>query len=253
MLLALTLAGAVIAAYGRIVVLEPTRFADRVTNTLDDRGVRAIVTDRVTDSIVRGAPPGVRAVVEPVVARDVEGHAFALALRRGARRSLRSLLRGDASQVHLAVTGLGAVVRADLEAVDPNLAALVPSDIEVTLVDGNPGAAARDLSGRRNDLGALAIVLGLFSAALALGVLVTSRRLRAGVGALGLGIAAAGALVHLAVSMARARALDALAPGEARTVGRATFAALAGDLRTTAWVVLAAGVATALLSRVLPR
>ncbi|MEU9009375.1 hypothetical protein AB0D12_06225 [Streptomyces sp. NPDC048479] len=77
------------------------------------------------------------------------------------------------------------------------------------------------------------------------GVLLAVRRMRALVG-LGLALAAGAVLLRIAVSVWRGLALNDLPPDVDRPAAAAVYDALTATLRTTAWWVLAAGLALAL-------
>ncbi len=226
-------------------LFDAARFADHVESALQQPDVRREAGTLLSEQIVRAEPDLI--AVEPVIRSVSEGVAGSAAFRaivRGAAYQLHSSVFGaERDTFALTVTGAGLLVVQALEMQDPQAAAKVPEGIRSTLVslsDGEFGKALTDLAQIAEKIGVLgwvALALALVSLAL---LLAPEHDRRRRVRATGYTLAATGALVALALELARALVSAQAANDQAEAAVRGLWDEFFGSLLAFN-VALAAG------------
>lgn len=227
-----------VAAYVRAELAEPEAFADRAVEALQSREVGAIIAERIAVDVLERQDPDLVAT-RPLVVTAVEAVLGTEAFERVARRSVatahRVIIEGqDDATVELGQ--LREVLLPALRSVSPRLADRVPQDLHTEIAEVRASAAATTtvrLFNRTRDLAWPALALSLLTIA---GLVVTAADRRRALGAVGLGMVAAGAIAVLGLGLledrfvAEAQQVGALPDDDARAAARAVWQAMAGDL-----------------------
>jgi len=242
---------AAISAYGRYVVVDEARFADRAAVTLRSDEVRDEIAARTAKRVVAERPelePDV-AVVDEVVREELTGDpAFQAAFRGAAARLHRALFADADADASLFVAGSGAAVHRALEDRLP-AAAHVPRLSDPSLMSIGAGGgehALRELAPVGGDLALPAAVgFGLLGLVLLAGGVVLAGDRRSAVRGAALAVAAAGGLAAAGVTGARDIVLTRFDTGFGDAVVSQIWTAYLGDLRTWGLAVAAAGLVVA--------
>jgi hypothetical protein len=243
----LLLAG--VGAYGAYAVLDEFAFADRAASTLDSDEVREEVAARIAMRVVQDEPKfaGVEAAIEDAAARQIATEEFGGAYWTAVVH-LHQVLFSDAdAEAALRVSGSGADLRRELEALpgwrrlpdirDPSIMAIQSSGREGRL---------RELAPVADDLTLpLTIAFGVLGVALmALGIARAATR-RRGIWAAGITIALAGGLLAAAITGARDLVLHQFDTDFGDAVVSQVWTAYLGDLRICALALGAGGLVVA--------
>jgi hypothetical protein len=239
---------AVAAGYVRRAAVDADQFADRATEALRDESVRALIAARITDEVVLRKEADLiaaRPIIQSVAAEIVGSRAFTRTFRAGVRDVHRAVFARDQHTVTLAAADAGIVLAAALRAVRPSLADEVEEAERVALVTRDLGGVAAGLADLADRVRTLWWLVAALCAASAAGALALSPDRRRTVVHLGLGAAAAGAVVVLAHALARSLLVGGVAGPEERAAADAVWAAFLGDLRTWGWLLAASGAVVA--------
>ena len=238
----LTLASTVIG-YVDDRIFDADAFAGLVRESLDEAEIRNYLADEIADAILDVAPDAAAGgtAIRDLTATLLEA-SFAQSLVEASARDLhRTVFDDDTDSMVLFVSDLAVTVRAQLALVDPDLAALIPEELDRLAVDMGNGDQFMDLAQIGDDVGwlASATTIGAFIA-LILTVWIDDNRWR-GLGHAGLAIAMAGglSLVVLTVGDSVLRsATENLAAGDAIDAAWDIFVA---DLTPWAWTLIVFG------------
>ncbi|MBT2407966.1 MULTISPECIES: hypothetical protein [unclassified Streptomyces] len=164
---------------------------------------------------------------------------------------LEALTTGDGDAVTIDLAPVIAQVRADLVADEVPFADRIPvTHLSVKVMEYDNLGALRKVFRMFQIAGVWLPVLTVLLAAAAIAVAVRRRR---AVVATGLGLAVGALLLWGAVAFGRSLTLDDLPADIDRRAAEAVYDALTSFLRTTAWVVLAIGLAAALAAWLMGR
>ncbi|HEY5142222.1 MAG TPA: hypothetical protein VII98_01855 [Solirubrobacteraceae bacterium] len=245
------LAGLLLACGGTLLyvrgeILDGGAFSARVVSTLDDGAVRAIVTRRTVDAIVRGSS-GDLLTVRPLATAAVDGvigsPAFAQAAAQAVDDAHRTLVAGERT-VAVRLDRAGALLPDAVRSLSPAVAQRTSPGAAPVLVTVPASDAQLRTIRRLADLAGWAWWL-LAGAILAGGAAVAvAADHRTATARLGAAAAGAGALLAAALTLGRAQVTG--------TAARELWDALLGDLRTAALVVLAGGLVVALIAGGMP-
>lgn len=233
-----------VLVYFRAEVVDERAFSGRVTASLDDSRVRAVVADRVVVGLVE-ASSGDLLAVRPLVVRATEAIVGTQLFRRVAsvavRDAHRALVSGNGSVIVNLKRGVPVLVDA-LRSVSPAAAARASAD---------RGPVVGELEAGNTELGAVRRLIDLsrfgwlFLVAAALAGSATfalAGGVRRSLAYLGAAAAGAGALVAALVTVGRTTFANHVAAGSERGAVGVLWNGLFGDLRTAALFVAAGGV-----------
>jgi hypothetical protein len=239
---------AVIAGYVRHAAIDSDQFANRATAALRDESVRKLIAERVTDGVIRRQENliAARPIIESVTSAVVGGRAFTSLFRAGVRDVHRAVFRRDENTVTLTLRDVGTVVAAALERLRPSLARQIENATgRVQLIKRDVGTVAAKLARLGKDVGILLWLLTGVLLALVAGAIALSRDRRRTVVELGIGAAAAGVLVAVALAVGRSVAVHHVQGPDAQAAAGAVWDAFLRDLRTAAWIVAGSGAVVA--------
>jgi hypothetical protein len=241
-LTATLLIAAGVAAYARAELVDSERFSQRAVAALDDAAVRQVVATKVVDGLANAAPDvlTVRPVLEAAVAALADTPLFRRAVLVAMADAHRQLLGGSSSYV-VALEPSTPVVGDALRSVAPRIAAALPPDLRVEVAEVSPGDSV--LRGARGAADLAAWTWPLLGAALlaALALVAVSGSKDAALAGIGASILAAGLTVGVAVSALGIAIVAGASDEQHREARRALWTAMAGDLRTSGFVVALAG------------
>ena len=235
--------GSTVLGYVNDRVFDADAFAGLVREALDEPEIRNYLADEISDAILDAAPDAAAGgtAIRDLTATLLEAD-FAQGLVEASARDLhRTVFDDDADSMTLFVSDLAVTVRAQLELVDPDLAALIPEELDRLAVDMGSGEQFMSLAQIGDDIAWFASVTTIGAVlALVFTVLADVNRWR-GLGHAGLAIAMAGglSLVVLTVGDSVLRsATENLAAADAIDAGWEIFVA---DLTPWAWTLIVFG------------
>jgi hypothetical protein len=243
---ALVLALAV--GYVRHAAVDSDQFANRATAALEDDSVRTVIAERVTDGLVLQNDSDLiaaRPLIESIVSSVVGGRAFTTVFRAGVRDVHRALFDRDQDTVTLTLADVATIVAAGLEAVQPSLARELDATRRVQVMRRNIGSVSAKLVRAADAIELLAPLLLLVAAGTGAGALWLAANRRSMVVRLGVGTAAGGLVLVVALDVARALLVDHVDGPDARAAAGAVWDAFLGDLRTAAWILAGCGAVVA--------
>jgi hypothetical protein len=248
---------ALLTGYARRAVIDSDQFANRATAGLADEDVRNLVAQRVTDDVVLSKQSDLiaaRPIIQSVASTVVGSQAFAGLFRAAVRDVHRAVFHRDQDTVTLTMSDVGSVLAGALQAVRPGLANQVRADKKVELLDEHLGSVTGDAVRVGDDVRIAFVVFGVLALLFAAGALASAKDRRRAVSELGIGVAAAGVVLVVALAVARSYVAGAFDGEDEQAAARAVWDAFLGDLRTAAWVLAASGaiVAAAAASLIKP-
>jgi hypothetical protein len=248
---------ALLTGYARRAVMDSDQFANRATAALADEDVRNLVAQRVTDDVVlskQGDLIAARPIIQSVASTVVGSQAFAGLFRAAVRDVHRAVFHRDRDTVTLTMSDVGSVLAGALQAVRPGLANQVRADKKVELLDEHLGSVTGDAVRVGDDVRIGFVVFGVLALLFAAGAIASAKDRRRAVSELGIGVAAAGVVLVVALAVARSYVAGAFDGEDEQAAARAVWDAFLGDLRTAAWVLAASGaiVAAAAASLIKP-
>ena len=227
-----------VAAYVRAELATPEAFADRAVDALQSQEVASLIAERIAVDVLERQDPDLVAT-RPLVVTAVEAVLGTEAFERIARQSIatahRVIIEGQ-DDVTLELVELREVVLPALRSVSPRLADRVPENLDTEIAEVRASEAATStvrLANRAHDLAWPALALAFLTLA---GLVATAADRRRALGAVGLGMVAAGAIGVLGLGLledrfvAGAQQVGALSDDDARAAARAVWVAMAGDL-----------------------
>lgn len=245
------------ALYVRTQVLDRATFQSRAVAALQAEPVRDLVAERITDQIVDAGAAEVL-TYEPIVTSALSSFAgtpeFAGALRVATGNAHDLLIAGRSGLV-VDLSRTLAALREQIRSVSPRVASRIPDDLTPTLLELRERAPALRVLRAVDDWTAISAVL-LGTAALLLGGAVAlAPRRRHQLATVGTSMAAAGALLVVALAIARKATVDhaahaAGATDQTRAAIASAFDAFFGDVRGWAIGLLVLGVVVALVPSV---
>jgi hypothetical protein len=238
---------ALVAGYLSRTLFNSDQFANRATAALRNDDVKALIADRITDQAVRAQPDvlAARPLISSAAEAIVGSRAFVNLFQAGVRDVHRAIFRRDEDTVTLTVSDVGTLLHGALEAVQPKLAKQLRDDGRYELLQRDIGSVTGDLARTGRQVRFLALVLPLLAfAALAAAIWLAADRRRA-VFRAGVGVAIAGALVVVALVIARALLLGSIDESGARAAAGGVWAAFLDDLKLAATVLAGCGAVTA--------
>jgi hypothetical protein len=247
-LASLALVLSLVAGYVQRAAVDSDQFANRATAALEDDSVRSLIAERVTDQLVLKNEEDLlaaRPIIQSVASTLIGSRAFRSLFRSAVRDVHRALFDRDSNTVTLTVADVGTVLAAALEQVRPTLAEKLEATGRVAVVrrhiGGVSGTAAR-LAERVRLLALLLLLLALVSTG---GALFVSSDRRRTVVQLGVGAAAVGVLLIVALGVLRSMAVHHVDGAENQAAAGAVWDAFLGDLRTAVWILAGAGAVVA--------
>jgi uncharacterized membrane protein HdeD (DUF308 family) len=252
-LTALLLAGAGIAGYTRGQLVDQQQFSIRVTSSLEDDDVRAIVSQRVVDALVESASEdflSVRPLLTSAVDALVGTDAFQRVFRLAVADAHGALVQGRGSLILDLDRGM-AVLLDGLRSVSPRLARDIPADVEPQLAGLEPDAAELSAGRKLTDIAGWWWTLAVGFLLTAAGCLATATDRRRALGRLGAAAAASGVAVAGLVTVlglvivSRLSGAADLEGSPEREALAAVWTALFGDLRSSSLLFALAGTAVA--------
>lgn len=237
------------AVYVRTELAEPQPFADRAVAALRSDAVQSVIAEEVAVDLLERRTPDLVAA-RPLVLTAIEAvlqtEQFGRVLRRAAVTAHGVLLRGD-TDVAVELEQLREVLLPALRTASPELARALPRDVrpQIATIRRTDVASTTTRTADRVSSAAWPL-LGLGLLGLLAVVALSADRRRAVLSA-GVALAAGGLLGALALSaleaevVSHARAVGVVDDDEVRAAARATWDALAGDLRSLLLALTAAG------------
>ncbi len=128
-----------IGLYLERAVFDSDSFADRAATTLQDESVRSVISEKVSDEVVKSRPDliGVRPLIGAVADGVVRSPAFGSLFRAGVFDLHRSVFDSSQDSVSLAVSDIGVLVIQAVQRLQPSAAKRIPA--------GPAGPAGEDL------------------------------------------------------------------------------------------------------------
>ncbi|MFJ4920362.1 hypothetical protein [Streptomyces sp. NPDC088725] len=246
-----------VAAFMKLEIGDSDRFVATTAPLASDPHVRAAITERVTDEVMKQIDAGplqdqVRALLHDAVRSFTATPAFKTAwtaVSRATQNATEQALSSNHDNGRAVTINLATVteqVKRQLVHEGVPLADRIPvQHTDITLLEPDGLGGWLDLV---RDLQAAGIwpAVGTLVLALAAMLLPPRGHRRRAVVATGLAFAVGAVVLFVAISMGRGLTLDNLPSPSDRSAGRAVYDALTASLRTTAWSVLSAGIVLAL-------
>ena len=201
----LLLAGAVLL-YAREQIVDSQSFADKAEVALEDDRVRDVVAREIVVNLLENGSANLvagRPVLETVVGTVIDSKPFQRLFREAALQA--NLLFFDRRQDNLAfdLANASKIVRFGLKSVDPRLAAQVPKDLDVTLLDLENRRFAQNTLEAADEIRLAGIVVPLLALLLLAGAVFLAANRRVGLLRVAVGVGAAGILLALALLIFR--------------------------------------------------
>jgi hypothetical protein len=243
-----------IALYAREEIIDREAFADRAVAALDDDGVRHLVSREIVVNLVdRGSTDLVaaRPLLESVVNAVVQTQPFRQIFRRAALEANKVFFVRERNDTLVNLGDAATVVGFAVRSVSPKLGREIPDDVDpelFTLDRDDFAGQTLSLADKLRLLGWVLPVLALVAFAFAV-VLGPDRRVA--VLRMGVGIAAAGTLLAVALLILRSRVLagtigtDEVTNEEVRDAVRGLLDAYLADLISWGLLLALLGVVTA--------
>ncbi|HEY3188111.1 MAG TPA: hypothetical protein VGJ70_11595 [Solirubrobacteraceae bacterium] len=235
---------ALVAAYTRRAVVDSDQFANRATVALRDDSVRSLVAEKITDDVVLANQADLiaaRPIIESVAGDIIGSRAFTGVFRAAVGDLHRALFDRDRDTVTLTVADAGTLLAAALEKLRPALAREVETTSRVALVRRDVGSLSADLARFADRIRLLAPLLSVLCLALAAGAVAVAPDRRRTVVELGVGAAAAGVVLLVALGVLRSVAIDRVEGPDGQAAAGAVWDAFLGDLWTSTWVLAGSG------------
>jgi hypothetical protein len=239
---------ALVVGYVRLAAIDSNQFADRAAAALRDDNVKSLVATEITDRLIlrnQADLTAVRPLIQSAAEGIVGGGAFNKVFRAGVRDVHAALFNREQATLTLTVADIGTIISAALEQLNPALARKVDSSKDVVLVKRDVGDAPATAARIANDVKVLALVLVVLAVVLAAAAIWTARDRRHTVMQLGIGVAAGGIVVVLALDVLRTIAIGHVEGADQQAAAGAVWDSFLGDLHTAAWVFAGSGAVVA--------
>src|SRR3954471_14473785 len=233
-----------VVGYVRHTAVDSNQFANRATVVLQDKSVRSLIAERVTDDVVlekQGDLLAARPIIEAAVSGIIGSRPFTTLFRAGVRDVHRALFDRDQHTVTLTLADVGTVVKAAVDKLRPSLAKKVESNADVALIRRDVTDVGAELARFADRVKMLTLVLLIVSVLLVGAAVAISPDRRRTTIELGVGAAIGGILIVVAYSVTRSIAIHHLDDPDAQSAASAVWAAFLADLRTASWILAGAG------------
>ncbi|MCX4824498.1 hypothetical protein OG883_32515 [Streptomyces sp. NBC_01142] len=249
-----------LAVWGDLEVGDTDNYVATMAPLASDPAVQNAVAVRITAEVMQEIDvgpfqEGVRSLLQEAVLSFADTDAFQAAwntINRAAHTAVETALTSESGdRVTIDLTPVVAQVKQQLSEEGVPFADSIPVEgTRITILESDKLGAAREAFRVLRIAGPWLPVATLLLAAG--GVLLAVHRGRALIG-IGLALAVGGVLLRITVAVVRGPALDDLPPDVDRAAAGAAYDALTATLRTTAWWLLAVGLALALAAWLLDR
>jgi hypothetical protein len=241
---ALVLFLALIAGYARHALVDSDQFANRAAAALRSDAVRTLIAERITDQVVLANQADLltaRPIIESVAADVVGSAGFSNLFGSAVRDVHRALFLRDQNTLTLTVADVGTVLAAALQALRPSLADELERTGRISLITRDIGSLSGRMARIADAVKVIALLLALAGAALIAAAIWVSPDRRRTVGELGVGAAAAGVLLVVALAVVRAIAVHRLEDPDEQAAAGAVWDAFLADLRNAGLIVAGSG------------
>lgn len=210
--LVLAIAGAVlllagtILLYAREQVLDADSFADKAEVALEDDRVRDVVAREIVVNLLENGSANLvagRPVLESVVGTAIDSKPFLRLFREGALQANRLFFDRRQDNLAFDLANASKVIRFGLKSIDPKLAAQVPKDLDVTLLDLKNRRFAQNTLEAADEIRLAGIVVPLLALVLLAGAVFLSANRRIGLLRVAVGVGAAGILLAVVLVIFR--------------------------------------------------
>jgi hypothetical protein len=228
--------------------VDSDQFANRAAAALRSDAVRTLIAERITDQVVLKNQEDLlaaRPIIESVAADVVGSAAFTGLFRKAVRDVHRALFLRDQNTLTLTVADVGTVLAAALQVIKPSLADQVERAGRVSLITRDIGSLSGRIARIADAVKVIALLLALVGAALIAAAVWIAPDRRRTVVELGVGAAATGVLLVVALVVVRAIAVHRLADPDEQAAAGAVWDAFLADLRNAAWILAACGAVVA--------
>jgi hypothetical protein len=251
---ALLLLVGTVTFYAREEVIDEQAFATRAVAALDDDGVRHLVAREIVVNLIdRGSTDLVaaRPLLESVVETIVQTQPFRSVFRQAAVEANRVFFVRDKSDTLVNLGDAATVLEFGVRSVSPKLGREIPAEIDPDVFTLDRDEFAGQTLAAADKLRLLGWLLPVLALAAFVGAVLLAPDRRVGVLRVGVGVAAVGTLLAIALLILRSRVLDGVVGDnevtneEVRDAVRGLLDAYLGDL--VGWGLLLAllGVVTA--------
>lgn len=193
-------AGGVMAGVVNRQLLDGSTFAEHADQVRSDTAVSQLIGQQISDRVVELNPNlvALRPAIEAITVALVRSSAFSPIVTAAAQQAHEALTEPGSGALVLRLADLTAVLSAALKAIAPDIAAQLPSDVDVTLADIGSQSFADTTIHLAHLVTLLSWLLPLLALLLmALGIVLGPIRLRA-LSACGMAVTAAGVLIGIA-------------------------------------------------------
>ena len=229
----------VIALYAREEIIDREAFADRAVAALDDDGLRHLVSREIVVNLVdRGSTDLVaaRPLLESVVDAVVQTQPFRQVFRRAAIETNKVFFVREKSDALVNLGDAATVVGFAVQSVSPKLARDIPNDINPDIFNLDRDQFAGETLAIADQLRVFGLLLPIAAVLLFVAAIALSPDRRVAVLRVGVGVAAAGTLLAIALLILKARVLsgvvgeDEVTDQEVRDAASGLIDAYLGDL-----------------------
>jgi uncharacterized membrane protein HdeD (DUF308 family) len=229
----------VIALYAREEIIDREAFADRAVAALDDDGLRHLVSREIVVNLVdRGSTDLVaaRPLLESVVDAVVQTQPFRQVFRRAAVETNKVFFVREKSDALVNLGDAATVVGFAVQSVSPKLARDIPNDINPDIFNLDRDQFAGETLAIADQLRLFGLLLPISALLLFVAAIALSPDRRVAVLRVGVGVAAAGTLLAIALLILKARVLagvvgeDEVTDQEVRDAVSGLIDAYLGDL-----------------------
>jgi hypothetical protein len=242
----------ILARYADQNLLDPEAFADSAVEALDDESVHAEIRDVIVNELERRGAE--RAEVRPLVDRGIAELAADERFRERLNAALvvasKSILEADRKDVTVQIEDVGVTLREVLGKRDPELARMIPPDLDLPVVNASSAGSLIDAAQAADGIASASLLLAILGGVLmSAGVVVANDRRTALFGA-AMGVALSGAATF-AIYIG-GREVVALQPEDepAQDATRAIWSSVFGELQVIGLVMAGAGALVALVAGV---
>jgi hypothetical protein len=246
----IALVGGILVRYADQNLLDPERFAERAVKVLDDEGAQAEIADVIVNELERlGAD---REVTRKVVGQNIDAVAsdeqFRDALTAALVIANKQALAGKEEGVSVTIQDAGNTLRQNLAARNPELASLIPEDIDLSVANTGRTGALVDVARTADKISAFSLILPILGALLMIGGVIVANDRRTAVFGAAMGVALAGVVVFAGYLAGREVAARTPDDDAAQEAARAIWGAVFGGLETIGLAMAGAGALVALIA-----
>ncbi|MDX6636702.1 MAG: hypothetical protein QOJ01_213 [Solirubrobacterales bacterium] len=241
--------------YAKRNVLDSQHLAKTVVASLNHADVRDLVSRQTTNALVHRIPAlaSSRREVEKTTGKVIESQPFKSILSQAVVLAEQNLVDHGVDNSVVRLRKVGAVVRKQLAAVDPSLAASIPDNLDARIASLGNVPALTNAVQALHTVGFLGSVLPPVAVLLLLASIFVAPDRRAAAGRLGVTLIVVGALCVALSYVGRAMALGAVPSGLDRDAAGSVWDEVIGPFRTWLIVAAAAGLALVVITVALGR